>query len=426
VTNLRTLAHQALTAGLSVVPPRQDGSKAPVGEWKQYQLRLPTGDELDHWYQNGRTGIGIVCGRVSGDLEMLEFEGRAVSGGTYADFCEVLEQAGLYPIWSMIEDGYLEATPGGGYHVLYYCEGVSGSQKLARRRNVDGGIDVLIETKGEGAYTITAPTYGKVHPTGKPWVLRSGGFDQIATITPEQREQIHRIARSFNKLEEPNERHTAPSDNSDDNAPGNIYNNDQAVVDKTLALLEARGWQKVYTKGDVHYLRRPGKNDGISATLGHPDTGHGFFVFTTSTEFDSERRYSPFAVYTLLEHGGDWSAAARSLREDGYTDSPDLDVTIKLPEPAPEEKVYAIAESWLEINLEDLATGAIDHLDPPPTVLARQDQKCLIYKGEINAINGEPESGKSWIGLVACAQALDTDLEALYIAFKSKVSRHML
>jgi hypothetical protein len=41
-------------------------------------------------------------------------------------------------------------------------------------------------------------------------------------------------------------------------------------------------------------------------------------VWTTSTEFYPEKAYSPAAVYAMLNHGGDYSAAAKALIKDGY------------------------------------------------------------------------------------------------------------
>jgi Bifunctional DNA primase/polymerase, N-terminal/AAA domain len=45
--------------------------------------------------------------------------------------------------------------------------------------------------------------------------------------------------------------------------------------------------------------------------------------------------------------------------------------------------------------------------DPPaPTVLHRQDGHALFYAGQVNWIFGDPDSGKTWIALAACAEAL--------------------
>jgi putative DNA primase/helicase len=74
---VRRCALVAHKAGLCVVPPKEDGSKAPLGEWKEYQTQRPSEFVLNGWYNNGRTGMGIVCGAVSGDLEVLDFDDRS-------------------------------------------------------------------------------------------------------------------------------------------------------------------------------------------------------------------------------------------------------------------------------------------------------------------------------------------------------------
>src|SRR5436190_20458949 len=82
----RDLLHMAvaaaLDAGLAVVPPKQDGSKMPLVPWKAYQAAPPTRDQVRRWYgHDGYFGLGLVTGAVSGGLEMLAPEGRAVDGG---------------------------------------------------------------------------------------------------------------------------------------------------------------------------------------------------------------------------------------------------------------------------------------------------------------------------------------------------------
>ena len=44
-----------------------------------------------------------------------------------------------------------------------------------------------------------------------------------------------------------------------------------------------------------------------------------FYVFSANASpFEPQRAYSPFSVYTLLEYGGDYDLAARSLRQTGF------------------------------------------------------------------------------------------------------------
>jgi len=88
--------------------------------------------------------------------------------------------------------------------------------------------------------------------------------------------------------------------------------NSAADRDWWRALLEPHGWTLVRQRGDIQYWRRPGKeNKSWSATLGA--CGPLFYVFSSNaTPFEPERAYQPFTAYALLEHGGDFKAAAKA------------------------------------------------------------------------------------------------------------------
>lgn len=132
--SLRNAAGAAYRAGLNVLPPRQDGSKAPSapgGTWKEYQGRRSTEEELGRWY-GPCTGLGLVCGKISGNLELFEFDDHE----TYLSFKEVAQATGLGDLVDRLEAGYLEQTPGDGIHWLYRCPEISGNTPLARRLEV--------------------------------------------------------------------------------------------------------------------------------------------------------------------------------------------------------------------------------------------------------------------------------------------------
>lgn len=301
-------------AGLCVLPPREDGTKAPdTNAWKHYQTVLSSRQEIHAWYAAGqRSGIGFVTGAVSGNLELLDFDDVE----TYETFRELAHAAGLGILVERVEAGYLEASPG-GRHWLYRCETITGNTKLARRPAGEG-IHVLIETRGEGGYVVAAPSNGRVHPEGGVYRLLRGGVGSIATITPDERAELHRIAASLDRMPKADARdpRTAGAGNG---RPGDDYNERGDV----LGLLEAHGWTVVFESGGVTHLRRPGKDRGTSATFGLGSGGRLFYPFTTSTAFDAEQPYCPFAVYATLEHGGDFKAASKALRHQGYGEPPD-------------------------------------------------------------------------------------------------------
>ena len=66
-----TAALAARQAGFSVIPVR---AKIPAVRWEPYMSRIATAAEVRHWFQRGGRHIGYVCGRVSGNLEVVDVD----------------------------------------------------------------------------------------------------------------------------------------------------------------------------------------------------------------------------------------------------------------------------------------------------------------------------------------------------------------
>ena len=79
-----------------------------------------------------------------------------------------------------------------------------------------------------------------------------------------------------------------------------------------------------------------------------------------------------------------------------------------------EEKIDTT--SWQEVPLAATIEG--DEPEDEPTMLVRDDGACLLYPGRIHALSGEPESGKTWLALHACAEQMDTGRHVVYIDFE--------
>lgn len=306
-------ALNALKAGLCPVPVATDGTKRPaLPSWKQYTRELPTPADLARWPNADEVGLGIVCGGISGRLEMLEVEGRFVD--KLPEIQAAIEAAGLGDVFERVDAGYRERTPSGGIHWLYRLTSgdVEGNRKIAQRPAANGR-DVLIETRGEGGFVVVAPTSGRCHPSGRPWQLERGGFASIAKVTPEERTELHRVLATFDEMPEAEParvlERSRPSGSLEDDRPGDRFNRSTGWAE----VLEPEGWQAVFTRGDVTYWRRPGKSTGISATTNALGTDT-LKVFSTSTVFDTDRTYDRFGAVATLKHGGDLQTAARALR----------------------------------------------------------------------------------------------------------------
>ncbi|WP_279367369.1 phage/plasmid primase, P4 family [Microbacterium testaceum] len=323
MTTLLATALELHAAGLSVVPVAADGTKRPRIAWKQHTGTAADETQLRAWFDNDlEQGIGIVTGY--GDVELLEVEGVAMA--QMSDVLELLDGTGLRPVYDRLINGWSEQSPSGGLHLLYRVEGgtVPGNTKVAQRPTEGAtGRETLAETRGTGGFVVLAPSNGDVHPTGRPWVRLVGGPAGLPTLTREERDRVHAIVHAALDTM-PDETPASAGGPVDakwsttfhaadgDITPGDDY---EARTDWTEILV---GWVHVFTRGATKYWRRPGKNDGISATTGHAGDRDRLYVFTSSTEFEPEVPYTKFGAYALLNHHGDHAAAAKALADVDY------------------------------------------------------------------------------------------------------------
>jgi hypothetical protein len=414
-TDILLTALEFANQGISVVPVATDGTKRPgIASWKQYQETRPTTAELMTWFADAQ-GVGVICGKVSGNLEMLELEGRAVADKMHLDLKEMAGNAGLGEVWDRINNGYVEMTPSGGIHWLYRIDGeVPGNTKLARKPGDEDKVEVLAETRGEGGFVIVAPTNGTCHPSGGAWTMLVGSAKSIPTLTVAERQGLHQLFATFDcvpKVEFVTEELAPKGVNL---TPGDDYN---AKV-TWEQVLEPLGWKKVYTnKAGVTSWRRPGKSEGISATTNHAGNDK-FFCFSSSTQFEPERSYSKFAIFTLVEHQADFTASARALRSQGYGEARKELTSLEVHSPSlvqlHDEEGNIKESSWIP---KEIGESELEE-EEPPSMLRREDGNCLLYAGKINAIFGESESGKTWIALEAIRQELEKNNIVFYLDFE--------
>lgn len=314
----------AYDAGLCVVRVAVDGTKKPLGQWKQYQSQRPNRDEVAGWFASGHPGMGVICGAVSDDLEMLELEGRFMEADGGRRFTKACRDAGLELLLKRLVNGYHTVSPSGGRHFLYRVKGeLDGNTKLARRHD----YETLIETRGEGGFVVLAPSHGPVHPTGKPWAIKTGTFASIPTIGADERVALFDVARSFDEAPVAIPAAPAPSSRRTLTTPFNgaligdswidtVVDHLGATVGIQVAL-EAHGWEYCYT--DRHgrrLLRRPGKDQGVSGSINGNDR---LLPFSTSVPFETggrpPRTYDVLDIIATYEYTGDRQAAARHIAE---------------------------------------------------------------------------------------------------------------
>lgn len=360
-------------AGCSVIPVKTDGTKMPAIAWKTYQAEPASEAVVTDWFASDHyDGLGIICGAVSGHLEMFEVEGRAVAEILPA-FRDAMRDNGYGDLLDKLNTGFLEQSPSGGLHWLYRVDGEARRNlKLARRpatpdelaADPADKVKVLLETRGEGGYVVVAPSAGRTHPTGKAWAFLVGSPATIPTISTGERDALHAIASMFDTMPtaEPVPASVQLPGQNTGRRPGDDYNARASWDD----ILTPRGWTKArHFGGNCYGWTRPGKalRDGISATTGRND-GDNLFVFSSSTEFDTERAYSKFSAYTLLDHNGDYSTAAKTLRSNGYgtpppePPRPSAAITaseqVTKPDDPPVQLTYSATEDGNALRLIDI------------------------------------------------------------------------
>lgn len=163
-------ARRYIAAGLSVIPVRADGSKAPKlnkNEVEQYRERFATEEELAEWFApNKAVGIAIVCGKVSGNLAVLDFECDTV----WQQWKTRIEGT---PMASVVAASPIVKTPKGGRHV-YCCideSWVAGGQLAKRSKS-----ELLIEVRGQGHYVLAPGSPPACHLTNRPYTWESKGW----------------------------------------------------------------------------------------------------------------------------------------------------------------------------------------------------------------------------------------------------------
>jgi hypothetical protein len=384
-------AQSATAAGLCVIPISQDGSKRPGVPWKRFQDQRPTDNQLRRWFASARTtGLAVVCGKVSGNLEVLDIEDEE----SWAAYEELIEDAGLGLLWERVAAGYLEQAPNGGYHVLYRSETVGGNTPLARRpkrpeESVDGhdNVKVLIETRGEGGYAITAPSYGGVHPSGKPYVLVRGGFNTIATISADERDDLFTVARMLDEMPERKwviKDPTAPYADGRER-PGDRFNRETHWDELLYSRYGFANAGRPNGAGQGWRVRRPGKTDGISATVNYQGSNR-LKMFSSSTPIPTEGTHSPFEVYAYMEHDGDFVAAAKTLARQQREHDRASGSAGGMTAPMTRQSARAGQFKMRVINMADVVPENVDWL---------WDKR--IARGEFHIIGGYGGAGKGTI-----------------------------
>ena len=372
-------------AGLSCLPTQKDKSPA-IKAWKGVDI------DVSNFTAHG---IGIKCGKASGNLECIDFDNHfGDAKDVISEFMKVEGVKEIYDKYSLP----IETSVSGGFHLLYRCDTIEGNKKLAMRPKVKDGRmqpDVLIETRGEGGYFVSAPTPG--------YAVIKNDICNIATITTGERGVLLSAARYFNKWVD-----TMYQTTEDKEKPGHRFNEDPASLEEMKDALITAGWVDC----GADKWRRPGKNEGISATLGRA-AENIFYNFSRSAHpFEAEKGYTAFQVVGLLKYDSDFKRFASDLAEryglnhktevyvgQAYNNQPPAK-----REETPEEIDILLQRSMIDFNIP---------VAKPPVIMRIKAQmgtgtgySRVFTLGNFSAITGKSKSKKTFLTSMFIASSL--------------------
>jgi hypothetical protein len=376
--------------------------------------------------------VGLVCGSLSGGLEVIDVDSKYDLSGTLFESYKRLIHS-INP--TLLNRLVVQKTKGGGFHLIYRCATIAGNLKLANRptteeerqetynktyqaeilngddaaavakakkASLNDKVRVLLETRGQGGFIMCFPSKG--------YEIIHGDYYSITEITPDERETLHGIARQFNQIfDEVNVPKSQQKAKTKGLSAFEDYNDRGDVV----ALLENNGWKVVGQKGQKTIFLRPGQTTAQSS--GNYDHERKWFsVFTTSTEFEPEHAYLPYAVFAVLECNKDFSVASRKLYDMGYGDREET--ASKEKEKAPstrqipsristEDDDYSFLAKPEDYNdyLQQVRDGTLPM--GLTTGSPALDEHFLFKEGNLVMVNGTDNVGKSvfmwWLMMIA-------------------------
>lgn len=158
---------------------QEKAEKKPLVNWKDYQQKLPTMDELAEWWIKWPNAqVGIVTGAISG-IFVLDID---------VGYDEKLVHS-----LGIKHDTPISKTPSGGWHVFY---------KYPKDFDIQTRADLMgnnshLDCRGNGGFLVASPS---VYPNGKPYKWFRSFDQEKPKDAPESLMKILGLDNNNNKI----------------------------------------------------------------------------------------------------------------------------------------------------------------------------------------------------------------------------------
>ncbi len=287
-----------LDAGFSLITV--SSQKIPNIRWKEYQTSAMNKDTFENFYNLPNSdGVGIVTGYS--DLEVIDIDLKVLN--------TVKERDDFWNEFiSMLSDNIedfktkfiIVKTRNSGFHILYKSKVISGNVKIAK---LEGHNEAIIESRGRGGYVWI---YDKF--------IQGGNYAEIKYISENDRECLWTICKMYNyvqNLEQIIPKNIQPEMLEAEIKTWDDYNNQTRIFD-----LVSHEFTIVRKLSNKTVIKRNGAKSPHSGYIF--DNSKCMYLFSTGTQYPNEKLLTPFHVYAIQKHNGDFSSASRDLYKQGF------------------------------------------------------------------------------------------------------------
>jgi len=383
--DIQKIAKKYADHGFSPIPLRRDSKAPALKGWQKHADEPIT--NFDSFRDTN--GIGLVMGYDG--IQCLDIDAKHFEADEYNDFVSLVESNKPDLMDKMI----IQQTISGGYHWIFKCSEIAGNEKLAK--NTKG---VTFETRGRGGQIVVWPTKGYK-------IL--GKITDVVEISPDERRVIWSCAKMMDAtpakpqpiINQPNE--SVFDGEVDESTPWGEFRATYTALD----VLVSAGWSIVRESDRMVYVLRPGQTSSETSGVIFKDSAL-FYPFTTSTGFDAEQPHDSFQCYVVIKHNGDFQAAIKELRADGFgkqTEKPAISNDALFDyENASVDEIDEMAT--LLHSLEVDSTIEVDEPDKAITLHFGSEQYIFGSMGNFSLIQGKAKSRKSYFLSALMAAAI--------------------